>query len=174
MARLISKAGGHPQQPAGRAPVPMGWGRSDSPANSGMCEGRSGSLALLSRKETGRAQDPPRKPGTSLLVQGTEEARIRQAFLNLMRAARPFCYLHSRGKDFYSIFARHSDDDGLAWVPGRAGVVATDPATVGSSTGVSWLCHLTTHPPPPRVAKRPPGYAFFTSASCWQGRWRSG
>ena len=48
--------------------------------------------------------------------------RLRKVFLNTCSF---HFYLHSRGKDFNSVFARHSDDDCLARVPGRATVAAT-------------------------------------------------
>lgn len=60
-----------------------------------------------------------------------------QAFVNLRMLLDPFFYLHARGKDFNSVFARHSDDDSSARIPSRAIVAATAPATGSSSTGVS-------------------------------------
>lgn len=82
----------------------------------------------------------------------------RSGFLTLWKRLIPFLYLHSRGKDFNSVFARHSDDNCSARVPGRATEATTAAelaSTVTSSTGVSRLCHLT-----PLVAKKQQGHPF--------------
>lgn len=130
----------------------------------------SGSLALDSRKEIKSLSIRPENQEPRCWPKVRKNRGSSQAFLNLRELRVPFFYLHSRGKDFNSVFARHSDDDCWARVPGPAIVVTTDPATVSSSTGVSWWCHLT----PPRVAKRQPGCAHFSSASCWHVGWRGG
>lgn len=86
-----------------------------------------------------RAQSRPRKQGASLLVQGVNGQRLRAGVPEPVSVFVPFFYLHSRGKDFNSVFARHSDGDRAAPVPGQASAAATE----SFSTGVSWLCHVT-------------------------------
>lgn len=95
MDRLKGKISGPIQKPAGRVSVPMGWDRSDqSGLLKGMCEGPSESLAPNSLKESGRLKNLPRKPGTSLLVQGTKEApRHRPGVPDPMTVARPVLLL---------------------------------------------------------------------------------
>lgn len=84
MARLMSKVSGHPHKPAGPALVPMGRDR---------CH-KSGSLRERSEgtEDTGRAQDPPnREPRCWTRAPRNRESR--QAFLNVMRGARPILLL---------------------------------------------------------------------------------
>lgn len=94
MARLKSKVSGPPQKPAGRVSVPMGWDRCDQSGSlRGMCEGAVTEPRPELTKRDWEAQDPPRKPGTSLLVPGTKEPRIGPGIPEPMTDARPVLLL---------------------------------------------------------------------------------
>lgn len=142
MARLMTKVSWSLQKPAGRAPVLTGW----------TCSVQSGSLR-------GMCKGPLREPRPGLTRRDWRELRSAQETRSSAAgpgyggtAARaglpehlfvPFFYLHSRGKDFNSVFGRHSDDVCSARVPGRATVAATSPPTESCATWVSWLCPVT-------------------------------
>lgn len=114
MARLMTEVSRPPQKSAARAGLCPVWFNSEQ-------RGSSGSLALDSGRGL-RAQDRPKIQGAPPL-QGNEGTAAQAGVPEHLLV--PFFYLHSRGKDFNSVFARHSDDDCSARVPGRATVAAT-------------------------------------------------
>lgn len=80
MDGLKGKISGLTQKPAGRVPVPMGWGRSDQSALlRGMCEGPSESLAPNSLKEEWEAQEPAQKTRSLAAGPGEEGSAAARA-----------------------------------------------------------------------------------------------